>query len=277
MKNLENYFINQFNSKYIGDDGAILSNRLVVVQDGFFEDVHFKREWLSLDEVAYKSVAVNVSDIYVMNAIPQYGLLTVAIPKEFSKEELKLLSDGFKKASKEFGFDIVGGDTISNTKLDISVTIIGKLRGKPILRSGAKNRDLIAYTGVLGGVKRDLEKLLKQNKINKKSIFRKPKLNKEFIFKVAPFISSGLDISDGLFSELSHISQESRVGIRLFKPIAKQIGCSGEEYQFLFTFPKRHQKQIISIANYINVKIDIIGEVVKGRRFINICKPHHFA
>jgi len=276
MSNLENYFINLFPSKHIGDDGAIIEKNLVVVQDGFFENVHFRRDWLSLDEVAYKAVAVNISDIYSMNGVPKYGLITIAIPKEFSKQELQLLYQGFSRASKNFQFEIIGGDTISNSKLDISITIIGKVRGKPILRSGAERGDLVAYTGTLGNSKRDLEKLLSGRKITKNSIFRKPKLNRDFIFKVAPYISSGLDISDGLFSELSHIAKSSKVGFHLWKPIPKQIGCSGEEYQFLFTFPKRNRRRIESIGKSLNTKVTIFGEVTNRKKYINPCKPHHF-
>jgi len=276
LKSLESYFINQFKSKYIGDDGAILEKDIVVVQDAFFENIHFKRGWLSLDEVAYKSVAVNISDIYSMNASPKYILLTVAIPKNFSKSDLQLLASGFQRASKDFRCEIVGGDTISNSKLDISVTAIGKLLGKPILRNGAKNGDLVAYTGVLGNSKRDLEKLLKGGRIKRKSKFIKPILEKKFIYKIARYTSSGLDISDGLFSELQHISNSSGVGFRFLKKIDKRVGCSGEEYQLLFTFPKRYKREVLAIAKFCNIKLNIFAQVTKNRRYRNICKLHHF-
>jgi thiamine-monophosphate kinase len=273
---MESYFINQFKSKYIGDDGAILDGKSVVVQDAFFENIHFKREWFSLDEIAYKSVAVNVSDIYSMNATPQYGLLTVAIPKNYSKSDLQLLASGFKRAEKDFKFEIVGGDTISNSKLDISVTVIGKLRGKPILRSGAKSGDFVAYTERLGSTKRDLEKLLKGRRVDRKSRFIKPQLQREFIYRVAKYINSGLDISDGLFSELQHISKSSRVGFRVTKKIPRQIGCSGEEYQLLFTYPRRNSRIIKAIAKNLGVKITVFAQAIKGRKYQNRCNPHHF-
>jgi len=274
-QNLESYFISQFPSKYIGDDGAVVKNQ-VFVQDAFFENIHFKLDWFSLDEIAYKSVAVNISDIYSMNAIPQYALLTVAIPKTFSKSDLQLLAKGFKQAEKDFEVQIIGGDTISNSKLDISVTVIGKLRGKPILRSGAKAGDFVVFTGDLGTTKRDLEKLLSGRKIIKKSRFIKPILAKKYIFLVSKFINSGLDISDGLFSELNHIIHSSKTGYKLLKRIPNQYICSGEEYQFLFTVPARNLKIIRYLAKRINIKINIFARISQQRNSYNFCKSNHF-
>jgi len=274
-QSLESYFISQFPSKYIGDDGAVIKNQ-VFVQDAFFENIHFKLDWFSLDEIAYKSVAVNISDIYSMNAVPKFALLTVAIPKSFSKSDLQLLAKGFKRAEKDFDIEIVGGDTIANSKLDISVTVIGKLRGKPILRSGAKVGDFIAFTGNLGSTKRDLEKLLNNRKILRKSTFIKPILAKKYIFLVSKFINSGLDISDGLFSELNHIANSSKVGYKLLKKIPKQKVCSGEEYQFLFTFPSRNLKIIRYLAKHTNTKINIFARIVQTRKVYNYCKNNHF-
>ena len=156
--NKEEFFIKQFsNNKIIGDDGAFIDG-FVYSMDAFFENVHFKKEWMSLKQIAYKSMIVNISDAIVMNATPLYALLSVAIPNTYSEEDLKELSLGFKKAAREFGIQIIGGDTISNEKLDISITIISKTTN-PIYRSGVKKGDLLCYTGTLGLCKRDLENL----------------------------------------------------------------------------------------------------------------------
>ncbi len=122
--NKEEYFIKQFSAnKIIGDDGAFIDG-YVYSMDAFFENVHFKKEWMSLKQIAYKSMIVNISDAIVMNAKPLYALLSVAIPKDYTNEDLKKLASGFKKAAKQFDIKIIGGDTIANEKLDISVTII---------------------------------------------------------------------------------------------------------------------------------------------------------
>jgi thiamine-monophosphate kinase len=275
MKNKESYFISKFQKKHIGDDGAVLNNYVYVV-DGFFENVHFKREWFSLQEIAYKSVLVNLSDIYSMGSIPKYALLTVAIPKNFTKKELDELSSGFLKASQNYNFEIIGGDTLSNNKLDISVTMVGKVSKSPIYRKDAKSGDLIAHTGKLGESKRDLEKLLKNRKIRKNSRFRKPKIRDKYILKISKYISAGLDISDGLFSELEHLSKSSQKSVKLKRKFQKNEACSGEEYEFLFTFPKRNLKNIFAISKHLKTPINIIGKVKKGKTFQNSCKRHHF-
>jgi len=270
---LESYFIKQFKSKKIGDDGAVVENR-IYVQDAFFESIHFKREWFSLSEIAFKSVAVNISDIYAMGGVPKYGLLTVAIPKDYSKADLRELASGFHKAEKEFNFEIIGGDTISNSKLDISVTVVGEAK-KPIKRK-AKVDEFVAYSGNVGEVGRDLQKLLKGGKIKRSSRFIKPQLNPKFIYKIAPLITAGMDISDGIYTDLSRIAKESRLNFKFLKNLSKSIGCSGEEYGFLFTFPKRNIREIEAIARGMGVDITIFAETTKRGLYRDKCKPHHF-
>jgi len=121
--NLENYFISQFNSNHIGDDGALIEN-VVYSKDAFFENVHFKRSWMSYFQIAQKAMMVNISDAIAMNAQPKYALLSVAMPKTMSKHDMQELANGFKQVANRYNIDIIGGDTISNTKLDITITII---------------------------------------------------------------------------------------------------------------------------------------------------------
>lgn len=274
--NKEDYFINQFKSKknnFIGDDGAVIGTS-VYSADAFFENVHFKKEWMSLKLIAQKAMLVNISDAIAMNAVPKYALLTVAIPKSYSKEDLKELASGFKKTAKEYGLQIIGGDTIANEKLDISITIISYSE-KPILREGTKKGNLVAFTGELGSCKRDLTRLLKGKKVSKKSKFITPKLNANFFYEIAPYINSALDISDGLFFELERLSKANKIGFEFLKSIDYETGCSGEEYEILFTFKKRHQKQINKIAKKHGVELTIFAKATKGRYSCD-CTSHHF-
>ena len=274
IKNKEDYFIKHFsNSKFIGDDGAVIG-KYVYSMDAFFENIHFKREWMSLKQIASKAMLVNISDAIAMNAKPKFALLSVAIPNEFSKKELDELAKGFKKTAKKFGIEIIGGDTISNNKLDISITIISKTK-KPILRSGTKKGDLVCYTGNLGSVKKDLDKLLQGKRIDKKSKFIKPKLNPKFFYEVSAFINSALDISDGLFFELERLSNTNKIGFDFFKNISTEIGCSGEEYELLFTFNPKYLKVIKKIANKHKIKLNIFAQATIGKYSCE-CKNHHF-
>ena len=123
---------------------------------------------MSLKQIAAKAMLVNISDAIVMNAKPKYALLSVAIPSSFSNSDLDELASGFKKIADKYGITIIGGDTIANIKLDISITIIS-VTTNPIYRSGAQENDLVCYTGNLGKSKEDLEKLLSGKKIDEKS------------------------------------------------------------------------------------------------------------
>lgn len=272
--NKEDFFIKQFaNSKFIGDDGAFIDG-FVYSMDAFFENVHFKKEWMSLKQIAYKSMIVNISDAIVMNAKPLYALLSVAIPSSYTQEDLKELAKGFKKASKKFGIEIIGGDTISNEKLDISVTIISKT-SNPIYRNGVKKGDLLCYTGDLGSCKADLERLFAGEKISTKSKFIKPKLKPEFFYEISPFINSALDISDGLFFELQRLSKASLVGFDFFEEIKEKIGLSGEEYEVLFSFEEKNRKKIEKIAKKHKVKLNIFAQAKEGE-YRHKYKNHHF-
>ncbi|MEA3383661.1 MAG: thiamine-phosphate kinase [Campylobacterota bacterium] len=280
MKNIlnkEDYFIKQFTkSKFIGDDGAVVGN-YVYSMDAFFEDVHFKTKWMRLKQIATKAMLVNISDAIVMNAIPKYALLSVAIPSTLSKKDMKELSKGFKKTAKKFNIEIIGGDTISNNKLDISVTIVSKIKKnqKPVLRSGTNIGDIVCYTNSLGSVKKDLDCLLENKQISKKSKFIKPILNPKFFYRVAKHINSAMDISDGLFFELERLSKTNNIGFDFLIDIDKELGCSGEEYEILFTFDKKHKKKIEKIAKECKVKLNFVATTTKGS-FTCDCKSHHF-
>jgi len=272
--NNEDFFISLFeNNNIIGDDGAVIGSN-VYSMDAFFENVHFKKEWMSLKQIAYKSMIVNISDAIVMNAVPKYALLSVAIPKDYSKKDMQDLAAGFNKAAKKFGIQIIGGDTISNEKLDISITVISKTKN-PIYRTGAKKGDIVCYTNELGSCKKDLQKLFDGKSISKKSKFIKPKLNPDFFYEASKYINCSLDISDGLGFELQRVSKASKVGFEFFENISNDILSSGEEYEVLFTFNPKHEKKLLKIANKHKVKLNFIAKVIDGSYESNL-KNHHF-
>ncbi|NPA66044.1 MAG: thiamine-phosphate kinase [Epsilonproteobacteria bacterium] len=270
---IESYFISQFSRKYIGDDAAIVDG-LIYSKDAFFEGVHFKKEWMTYKEVAQKAMLVNISDAVAMNAQPLYALLSVAMPKNITKQEAKELAQGFKEIANEYGIEIIGGDTIANTKLDITITVISKSK-KPLLRKGMKKGDLLAYTGDLGRSIKDLRTLFRGGKIRKDSKFKSPTLRWKFIQKTRKYLHCGMDISDGLFSDLEKLSRFNNLGYKFFHKIPKSIGCSGEEYELLFSFDKRYKTAIIRQAKRTRTKINICA-VAQNKRFFNTCKRHHF-
>ena len=268
----EEFFIKNIKSKYIGDDGAVIGDQ-VIASDSFFEGIHFKTDWMSLKDIAVKASLVNISDIIVMNAKPKYAILNIGFPKSYSLHDIKQLTDGFNECAQKYGYEIIGGDTIKNYKLTISMTFIGETK-KPVFRK-AKVGEYVAFTGDLGSVGKDLNILLRGGKISKNSKFIIPRLKDKFFYKAAPFITSALDISDGLFKELERISKMSKVGFTFLKNFDKTVGCSGEEYEILFTFNKKHLPKILNIAKLTRTKITVFA-VTKRGFYRSVCRENHF-
>ena len=271
--NLENYFISQFKSKYIGDDAAVIDG-FIYSKDAFFENVHFRLDWMNHYQVASKAMMVNISDAIAMNAKPKYALLSVAMPKSITKHQMNELSCGFKDIANKYGIEIIGGDTISNTKLDITITIISK-SDRVLRRKGLRAGHLLAFTGNLGRSYKDLKKLSNLGKIHKKSKFVDIKLREKFIQKTSKHLSSGMDISDGLFSDLDKLSSTNNLGFKFFYDIPKSIACSGEEYEMLISFDKRHKKALIRQANLTRTPLNIFASTCRTK-YANRCKAHHF-
>ena len=274
--NLESYFISKVKNRHIGDDGAFIENidANVFSKDAFFEDVHFKTKWISYYDIAKKAMLVNISDAIAMNAKPMYALLSIAMPCSITKYDIDELVRGFNDIASYYNIEIIGGDTISNTKLDITITIISKST-KPLKRKGLKQNYLLAYTGKLGDSKKDLKKLFNLGKIHRKSKFVDIKLQQKFIQNTSRFLKVGMDISDGLFSDLSKLAQINGMGFKFFKSINRKIGCSGEEYEMLIGFDKRDKKTLKRRAIQNRTKLNIFA-ISKRVRYKNICKAHHF-
>ncbi len=271
--NLENYFISQFKNVHIGDDGALIG-KTVYSKDAFFENVHFKTKWMSYYQIAQKAMLVNISDAVAMNAKPKYALLAVAMPKNITKSQMRDLACGFRDAAKKYNIEIIGGDTISNVKLDITVTIVSETKN-PLLRSGVRSGYLLAYTGNLGRSSKDLKKLLNLGTIHKKSKFVNITLRDTFIRNTFRFLSSGMDISDGLFSDLDKLAGVNKTGFKFHKKITNSVGCSGEEYEMLVAFDKRDRKKVLRRAEQSRTTLNIFATASRNK-YINRCKANHF-
>ncbi len=270
----ESFFISLFNNKFIGDDAAYIDGYIYSV-DAFFEDVHFKREWMSLYEIGQKAMLVNISDVIAMNAKPKYALIALSMPNDMKPSQMQELASGLQEAAKEYGIEIIGGDTIGGKKIDISITLVSTSK-KPIFRKSIKEGYLLAYTGELGSVRKDLDALLRGRRVSKYSKFKKPLLRKDFMQRASRFIKAAMDISDGLFDDLAKLSRLNKIGFEFFEKIPKRVGCSGEEYELLFAFDKRDVKKIENIAKMTRTPITIFAKAAL-KPYRNICKPHHFS
>lgn len=275
---------NDTTKKGIGDDAAILNFgelETVVSTDMLVEGVHFNLAYVPLKHLGYKSVAVNLSDIYAMNAIPSQILVSIAASNRFPVEALEELYEGIGIACKNYKVDLVGGDTTSSTSgLIISITAIGLSKKEEIVyRDGAHENDLLVVSGDLGAAYLGLQVLERENEVFKVNpnvqpdlaeydylVGRqlKPEARKDIVqllkdLDVKP--TSMIDISDGLSSEILHLSKQSGYGFKVYEekipldPMViktaeefsiNPVTCAlngGEDYELLFTisqddFPK---------------------------------------
>ena len=263
-----------FNNKYIGDDGACIDGN-VYSSDAFCEHVHFKREWMSLESIAKKAIIVNISDAIAMNAKPLYALVSIALPKDITPAQMEEIAQGLKYETRKFGCEIVGGDTIASDRLEFHITIVSKTK-KPIYRKPLRKGYLLAYTGTLGSVHKDLMKLFRGQKISKRSKFLRPILRDKFMQRANRYIKVAMDISDGLFDDLGKLARLNRIGFEFFGNIPKRVGCSGEEYELLFAFDERDRIKIENIAKVTRTPVTIFARAVL-RPYRNVCKPQHFS
>ena len=269
----EQYLINSLSSAYIGDDAAVIGDTLYSM-DAFFEDVHFKREWMSMAQIGRKAMLVNLSDAIAMNAEPKYALVTVSIPSDLTHDEIDELTQSMERTAKEYGCEIIGGDTIGGDKLHLSVTIVSKSK-KPLLRTGLKEGDLLAFTGTLGESKRDLDALFRGEKIADKSRFFEPTLRAEFVAQARDYLHTGMDISDGLFCDTNKLLDINKYGFEAVENISDEIGFSGEEFEMLISFHPEDLEVLKEIAKKTKTPLTVFAKVAQNDdRFL--CKSHHF-
>ena len=288
-----------------GDDAAIInsSKEILVSSDMLVEGIHFDMAFTPLKHLGYKSVIVNISDIYAMNGIPKQITVGLAISSKYTLEAIEEFYDGILLACEKYKIDVIGGDITSCINgLTISITAIGEAMKKEIVkRSGAKENDLLITTGDLGGAYMGLNVLQREKEVWKSNPNMQPELDNfnyilerqlkpearrdviEFLKKCDVIPTSMIDISDGLASEVFHICTSSNVGCQLYEekiPIDPQTYQTsmdfninptvsalngGEDYELLFTI---NQKDYEKIKNDPN--LTVIGHITKKSQGINL-------
>ncbi len=262
--------------KGIGDDAAVIDageDAMLVSTDMLVEGIHFDLMYTPLKHLGYKSVVVNLSDIYAMNGMARQITYSIAISNKYSVEALEELYAGILLACEKYNVDLIGGDTTSSPKgMTISVTAIGRAaKDKIVYRSGAKPGDIVCVTGSLGAAYLGLQILEREKQIYLEAPKVQPDLAEEtelierilkpearkdiveYFQKNNILPTSMIDISDGLASELHHIAKASNVGLYVeesnipvgqntqLKAISFNIDpttCAmhgGEDYELLFT------------------------------------------
>lgn len=273
--NKESLFIHRFAdaSTTIGDDGVLIGTQ-VFSKDLFDEGVHFKRQWMSLPQIAYKAFAVNVSDAVAMNARARYALLGVTLPRTLSRREITELGDALIDAATSFGCEIIGGDTIGGNHLALSITLISETT-RPLRRTGIRRGDYLAYTGAPERALKELRYLLSGKQPTATSIYLRPTLRAALIRELTPALHAGMDISDGIFTDIERLARLNRTGFHLLRPLPRAVGCSGEAYEMLVAFAPRQRKRVLRLARKHRVPITLFARAAR-RAYRNPCKSHHF-
>jgi thiamine-monophosphate kinase len=270
----------------IGDDCAVwkgdTASQLAKV-DCQVEGVHFNLDIITWEDLGWKSLAVNLSDIASMGGIPSYALVSLGLPLDTQVEDVVELYQGLLKLAKQSGTAIVGGNMSSSPHVFVDVTVIGKTgnpEGKYLSRSAAEPGDKIGVTGWLGTSAAGLEMLTQKLKFEvgttaclRQAFTRpEPRLVEGRLF-IENGVRAGIDISDGLLSDLGHICQASKVGALVrtnllpIRPEVKeafgersvQMALSGgEDYQLLFTAKPEIMQKAIRASQY---PLTVIGEI----------------
>ena len=288
----------------------------IVTTDLLMEGVHFDLTYMPLRHLGYKAVMVNLSDIYAMNGTPRQITVSLAISKRFLVEDMEELYSGIRLACERHNVDIVGGDTTSSmTGLAISITAIGVAAKEEIAyRSGAQETDLICVSGNLGAAYMGLQILEREKAVYNQQVIEateqarkngtsveeaiaqipqpdfagkeyllerqmKPEARKDIVEKLRQAnvkITSMIDISDGLSSELMHICEQSQCGCRIYEeriPLDYQTAVAaeefnmnvstcalngGEDYELLFTVPLTANDVVSAIED-----VKVIGYITK--------------
>lgn len=289
---------NSSSIKGVGDDAAVIDNAgflTVVSTDMLIEGIHFDLTYTPLRHLGYKSVVVNLSDIYAMNAHPKQITVSLGISNRFSVEALDEFYEGIYAACERYGVDLVGGDTSSSNRgLIISITAIGQGEsGKITYRNTAKVGDLICITGDVGAAYLGLQLLEREKQVylsnpsiqpdleeQKYIVGRqlKPEARRDMIelFAKNDLVPTAMiDVSDGVASEVFHICTQSGVGAFIeesgvpIHPDAQMmalkfnldpITCAlsgGEDYELLFTIDPKDVEKVRYLPD-----IYIMGEIV---------------
>ena len=279
----------------VGDDAAVIDHfgkQTVITTDLLIEGVHFDLTYTPLKHLGYKSVIVNLSDVYAMNAVPTQIIMSIGLSNRFSVEAINEFYEGVYAACEKYNVDLIGGDTASSQKgFIISATAIGEVApDKFVKRSGAQKGDLLCVSGDLGASYVGLLFLEREKKIFLENPAIQPDLEGEsyvvgrllkpeakkdiieFFEKQDITPTSMMDISDGLSSEILHICKQSGLGCVLYEekiPIAEDTkkaafkfeidptACAlsgGEDYELLFTIRQSDYEKLV-----LNEEISVIG------------------
>jgi thiamine-monophosphate kinase len=267
----------------VGDDAAVLGaplgEELVATADALVSGVHFDGRFTP-EDVGWKALAVNLSDLAAMGARPLWALVCLGVPRGTPTAELVKVGRGLGACARRHGVAVAGGNVTRASELSVTVTVIGAVpEGRALLRAGARVGDVVAVTGTLGeaalgrlpGAPRALA--LRQ---------RRPTPRLEAGRALAAHARAAIDVSDGLVQDLGHLCRASRVGARigvadlplsdayrrasagLADPLAPAL-AGGEDYELVVAIPPALLPAARRAALRVHTPLTVIGRFVRGR------------
>jgi thiamine-monophosphate kinase len=212
----------------IGDDAAVWqpsrSQRSVISTDALIEGVHFSRAWMSPDDIGWRAMAANLSDLAAMAARPRLGTVALGIPPEWTPQALLECYAGMARCAKSYGLQIAGGDLVRAPVLTIAITVIGEVRASNLkTRNGARPGDVIASTGALGASRAGLDVAKGAVHIDAALAARaleahrlpQPRLAQGRWLGASRHVHAMMDCSDGLSTDLTRMAHASGLGVSI--------------------------------------------------------------
>lgn len=235
----------QTQSPLMGDDCAYLKDfGIVVTQDNFVEDIHFKREWATPYQIGYKAAVVNISDVLASGAKPRYLTVGLSLPSDIDTDFVQELYRGINAGS--YGAEVIGGDITGGEKIFISITAIGTTENRKISsRKNAQVGYVVITNGNFGQSSNGLKELYegKKDTVDVK-IHLEPKLNPEFSENISTQIDTDyamMDTSDGLADSLFQIAKAS--GVKIVSEFVEGM-FGAEDYNLVAAVPQEFLKKI---------------------------------
>jgi thiamine-monophosphate kinase len=284
----------------IGDDAAAVRTTpdrlLLLTADVLVERVHFDRRIHSFQQIGWRAMVANISDIAAMGGMPKHALISICLPGSMRVEEVEEIYGGLNAAAQEYGCAIIGGDTVTSPRdLVVSVALTGEVSEERLVtRGGARVGDLICVTGQLGGAQAGLAmlRLLESTgtsplpeeqwvQARDRHLWPRPRLREAQEVVRSGRIGAMIDVSDGLAGEVGHIARRSGVGAEIWEEkipigpqtlrVAEQLGisvlelalCGGEDFELVFTIPTDGVRDVTEIVfRKTGTKISTVGKIL---------------
>ncbi len=212
----------------IGDDAAVWqpsrSQRSVISSDALIEGVHFSREWMSPDQIGWRAMTANLSDLAAMGARPRLGTVALGVPSDWSSEALLTCYGGMARCAGAYGLAIAGGDLVRAPVLTIAITVVGEVRATHVkTRDGARPGDVFAVTGVLGASRAGLDVARGAVRLAEPiaaaalaaHCMPEPRIAMGRWLGASAHVHAMMDCSDGLSTDIARMARASSVGARI--------------------------------------------------------------